>query len=53
MHDSSASLLPYVAGFALCVGAVFLLVACTAPVTSAGADPGARGDDTVVVQQGR
>ena len=39
VHDSSKSLIPYVAGFALCVGAVFALVACTTP-----ADAGA-GDD--------
>ena len=38
MHDSSKSLIPYVAGFALCVGAVFALVACTTP-----ADPGDAG----------
>ena len=38
MHDSSKSLIPYVAGFALCVGSVFALVACTTP-----ADPGGSG----------
>lgn len=48
MHDSSKSLIPYVAGFALCVGAVFALVACTTP-----AAPGARDADptTTVVEQ--
>jgi hypothetical protein len=42
VHDSSKSLIPYVAGFALCVGAVFALVACTTP-----ADAGAGGRDGV------
>ena len=45
VHDSSKSLIPYVAGFALCVGAVFALVACTTP-----ADPGAGRAATVVEQ---
>ena len=52
MHDSSSPLLPYVAGFALCVGAVFLLVACTSPVAP-GADPGASADAVVVEQPAR
>ena len=50
VHDSSRSLIPYVAGFALCVGAVFALVACTTP-----AQPGASGDGraaAVVEHQG-
>ena len=49
MHDSSKSLVPYIAGFALCVGAVFALVACTTP-----ADPGAgdgAGRTAAVVEQ--
>lgn len=44
MHDSSKSLIPYVAGFALCVGAVFALVACTTP-----ADPGGGGGRAAAV----
>ena len=35
MHDSSTSIIPYIAGFALCVGAVFALVACTTPAADA------------------
>ncbi|MCP2367040.1 hypothetical protein BCL57_001194 [Agromyces flavus] len=50
MHDSSGSVFPYVAGFALCVGAVFLLVACTTPAVGGGADAGARSDSVVVEQ---
>ena len=49
MHDSTGSLLPYVAGFVVCVGAVFALVACTTP---AGApDDGAGDRGTAVVRQ--
>ncbi|MBM7502659.1 hypothetical protein ACFPER_04205 [Agromyces aurantiacus] len=46
MHDSSTSLIPYLAGFALCVGAVFALVACTTPA----GDPADRRPVAVVEQ---
>jgi hypothetical protein len=41
VHDSSKSMIPYIAGFVLCVGAVFALVACTTPAPDAEARPGA------------
>lgn len=49
MHDSSTPLLPYLAGFALCVGAVFALVACTTPAD--GGDRGASGSAAAVVER--
>ena len=49
MHDSSKSLVPYVAGFALCVGAVFALVACTSPA-EAGVGGGHERPSAVVEQ---
>jgi hypothetical protein len=38
VHDASTPLFPYLAGFALCVGAVFALVACTTPAAGGGPD---------------
>jgi hypothetical protein len=52
VHDASTPLIPYLAGFALCVGAVFALVACTTP--AAGADhvrDGGDGSATSVIDE--
>jgi hypothetical protein len=47
VHDATTPLIPYLAGFALCVGAVFALVACTTP--AAGVDHERNGSATSVV----
>jgi hypothetical protein len=52
VHDASTPLIPYLAGFALCVGAVFALVACTTPAAGVDHDrDGGNDSATSVVEE--
>lgn len=51
VHDTSTPLIPYLAGFALCVGAVFALVACTTPAAGVEHERnGGNGSATSVIE---